>query len=202
MIQLAFSFCVQEYVYNEKCTWMLSYSIDNYHDEATLVTSCLIVWCTGHYKWRKRFLHKGQIRAILDVVHMQIWKIRKQWWIAKGVLDIPSLEIECLEVWILLSCHLASCHPCTCHTIVLTRSIVICTSHTQNTSRLPTWLSTHVYYDIVETRHTSIRDNNWLMLTLHCLMKWTKYFFIVYLGQINTFGLDVECATLNVVGTM
>ena len=48
----------------------------------------------------------------------------------------------------------------------------------------------------------SMRDNNWLMYTLHSSMKNTEEYFIAYLRQDSAFGLGVKYPKLKVVNVM
>ena len=75
-----------------------------------------------------------------------------------------------------MSCHLASCHTCTCHPIVRTNIVVNRTPHVH---ALIDFLygCTHMFYDIVEIHKIIMRDNKWLVYTLHLCMKDTKYYF-------------------------
>ena len=56
--------------------------------------------------------------------------------------------------------------------------------------------------DLVEIRHTHVSDNKWPLNTNHPSIQHAKYVFLVYLGQGNALGLDVESLKLNVVSEM
>ena len=56
--------------------------------------------------------------------------------------------------------------------------------------------------DLVEIRHTHMRDNKWPLHTPHSRIQHAKNYFLVYLRQGNASDLDVECPKLHVVNTM
>ena len=72
----------------------------------------------------------------------------------------------------------------------------------RNTSELLTWLNTHVYHDLVEIRHISIRDNygncthDGLMYTLHSSIKYTKCYSIIYVKARQCLGQSVKYSKL------
>ena len=95
-----------------------------------------------------------------------------------------------------VSCHLASCHTCTCHYIVITNIIVNYASHAGKTLLNVKRVRTHVLQDLVEIRIMLTRDKKWLMYTLHKSMKYSKYYFLVFLKARQCPSLSVKCSKL------